>query len=204
MQARAGDRPVPFPGGPASGPHAACRRCGAELRRPCQPGGTGGRQRLDPQGRGRAGCPGRAAAAGPPVPAGLAVRGVLQGLLRARPRARAAGAAARLLAGLGLRDRPARLRGHQQPRHRRRRRGHGHLQQRPRASGQDHRPRHQDRPCPAQGRECRASRLCRLGGQRRGPDRRLDGGDRQSVRARLDRDRRHRLGPRPRHPGRTL
>ena len=43
-----------------------------------------------------------------------------------------------------------------------------------------------------------------LGGQRRGPGRRLDDRDRQPVRARLDRHRRHRLGARPRHPRRAL
>ena len=50
----------------------------------------------------------------------------------------------------------------------------------------------------------RALSLRQLGGQRRGPRRRLDDRHRQPVRSRFDRDRRDRVGARPRHPCRTL
>ena len=116
---------------PRRPPHSDSRRCRgfADLVGKVAPGR---RQHLDPQGRGRrrrSRCPDAA------VPARLAVRGVLQGVLRPRPHA-AAAAAAQLLAGLGLRRRSRRLRRHQQPRDRRRRRDHRDLQRRHRIQGQ--------------------------------------------------------------------
>ena len=98
--------------------------------------GAGRGQRLDPQGRGdRAATAGHAADAA--VPAGLAVRGVLQGVLRPGPSSsRSSSRAAASRSAPGFVDRSRGLRGDQQPRHRRCRRDHGHLQRRQRVPGQ--------------------------------------------------------------------
>ena len=102
-------------------------------------------------------------------------------------------------ARLGLRRRCRGHRRHQQSRHRRRRRDRGDLQRRPQAQGRAGRHRHQDRPSPC----CGSSRRSPDGGEvrrfRQAAHRRVGDGDRQSVRARRHRDRRHRLGAQPRH-----
>ena len=148
-----------------------------------------------------------AAGQNPPFPfpraaARLAVRGLLPRVLRAQP-ARA-GPAAPVLARLGLRGRPGRLRRHQQSRDRRGRRDPGRVRRRDDLLGQAGRPRPEDRSGGAQDRGRQAVPGGHLRRQRPHPGRRLDHRDRQSLRPRQHRDRRHHLGPLARHPRRTL
>ena len=160
------------------------------------------RQHLDDPDR--QGPRGRAAAEGSQ---GLAVRGLLRGLLQQEGRPRAALRAQGLLARLGLRHRrQGRPRRHQQPRHRRRRRDHRQLPRRLEAQGrQGHRPRHQGRPRPPQGDAAR-SRSSRVdfGSSADHEGRRLGDGHRQSVRPWRHGHRRHHLGQAARHQRRPL
>ena len=157
MQTDPRPRTVP----PAAGPLAAAGRrtlvlllavgavagevAAGELRRSGRCAAPGGRQHLDHADAG--GAPGDR---DPRFPAGLAVRGVLQGVLRAQPAARSA-AAPGDVAGLRLHRRSGRLHRHQQPRHPGRRRDHRHPARRHPAAGQAGRPRRQDRRRRAQG-----------------------------------------------------
>ena len=142
----------------------------------------------------------------PAVSAGIPVRGVLQGVLRA-PGARAwrgRADAPRHLAGLGLRHRSRGPRRDQQSRHCRGRRGAGHAARRHHLRSRDPRPRPGDRPRRAAHRPAGAAARGGMGRFRPRPGRRLDPGDRQSLRAREHGDRRHHLGAGAGHQRRLL
>ena len=137
--------------------------------------------------------------------AGLAVRGVLRGVLQEPAgQERRADAAPHQFARLRFHHRCVRAGGHQQPRHQRRRRGQRHPQRRHYSEGRGHRPRHQDRSGAAQGQADQAAeggQVRRLGHAAAG---RVGDRDRQSVQPGRHGDRRHRLGAQSRYPVRPL
>ena len=138
-----------------------------------------------------------------PGPERLALRGVLQRLLRRSGQGRPA--AQGELARLRLRHRSFRSDRHQQSRHRGRRRDHHQLHQRHQAEGgQDPRPRSEDRSRAAQGRAQGAAQGRELRRFLQDAGGRLGDGDRQSLRPRRHRHGRHHLGQEARHQCRPL
>ena len=134
-----------------SGLPARCAAGAGQLRRPGREAVAGGGQHLDDADGEADAAPARACRPGnAAIPAGLAVRGVLQGLPRPqqgqarrparRPRPRRATSSAPASSST-----PSGYRRDQQPRHRRCRRDHRHPAGQHQAEGRSGRPRHQDR-----------------------------------------------------------
>ncbi len=185
-----------------------------QFRRPCGQAAAGRGQRVvhpdDHRQERRTGRPRRRPGSAD-VPAGIAVRAVLQGFPQPQPpgprrwrrwrrRQQPARGAAGAEPRVRLHRRPVGLRGHQQPRHRRRRRGLRHAAGQHDAEGRDRRARRERRHRAAEGevRQAAADGRFRRFGAVAG--RRLGAGDRQPVRPGRHGDGGHRLGARPRHP----